>query len=802
MTDIPLQQIVEQSPFSMAVFDKDMHYISVSKKWISDNHLELTDVVGKSHYEVFPNISDDWKAVHQRCLNGAVEIKKDEAFRRDDGSLTWLHWEMHPCFGDNGKVDGIVISSEDISARKSAEERLQNIINSFPMSAAILDVNGIILSVNKAWRQYAEENSGTDLLRDSVGTNYLSVCDVAGIDGDFAANAELAIRSVLSGQSNLETIEYPCHSPTQQRWFIMNVSKLEGADPGAVVSHIDITARMLAQIDLENMNRTLESRILERTEALASSEEKFRNLVSDARDGILIFNQAGQIIFGNHQAEKMFGYSFDELINQRIELLIPINLLNTHITQRDEYLLNTTKKPMDRTGLDLNGRRKDGTQFPVDVALSPSETMNGKIVTAIIRDMTARKKREEEVQFLAKAGQMLTESFNHENALKDMVELTVQSIADGCTVRLFGEDKKLKVAASIHVDPIKHLAFGRLAKIYGDKGLVAPEILEAIDSKAIQIINKLPRIRFSGLHLQTSELKDLDSIGEFNSAIIPLIVRGEVIGVLSLISDNTKRRYEESDIPFLKSIANQLALSIVNVRLYNKAQSSIKLREEILAIVSHDLRSPLTSIQMTGQLLPKIAEDKSKVLKFSEKILSSAYQMKRMIEDLMDFAKIQEGNLSIEMKNEQPAVVVESVFEMMNGQATEKGVQLSREASPKLPVVKYDKQRIVQVLVNLVGNAIKFSRSGGHVHLAAFEFNGGVKFSVTDNGLGISEEDVPKIFDRYWQASRSKTASAGLGLSITKGIIEAHGTQIKVESQLGKGSTFYFVLPVSNETRY
>jgi signal transduction histidine kinase len=268
------------------------------------------------------------------------------------------------------------------------------------------------------------------------------------------------------------------------------------------------------------------------------------------------------------------------------------------------------------------------------------------------------------------------------------------------------------------------------------------------------------------------------------------------------MSDNAKRRYNESDIPFLKSIANQLALSIVNVRLYNKAQSSIKLREEILAIVSHDLRSPLTSIQMTGQLLPKIAEDKSKVLKFSEKILSSAYQMKRMIEDLMDFAKIQEGNLSIEMKNEEPTLVVESVFEMMNGQATEKGIQLSREASPKLPVVKYDKQRIVQVLVNLVGNAIKFSRSGGHVHLAAFEFNSGVKFSVTDNGLGISEEDLPKIFDRYWQASRSKTASAGLGLSITKGIIEAHGSQIKVESQLGKGSTFYFVLPVSNETRY
>ena len=108
----------------------------------------------------------------------------------------------------------------------------------------------------------------------------------------------------------------------------------------------------------------------------------------------------------------------------------------------------------------------------------------------------------------------------------------------------------------------------------------------------------------------------------------------------------------------------------------------------------------------------------------------------------------------------------------------------------------FDNQRIAQALLNLLGNAIKFTETGGIVQISAVESLGAVKFSVSDTGPGILEEDLPKLFDRYWQAKRSNTASAGLGLSITKGIIEAHGSLIRVESQIGKGSTFYFTLPV------
>lgn len=119
------------------------------------------------------------------------------------------------------------------------------------------------------------------------------------------------------------------------------------------------------------------------------------------------------------------------------------------------------------------------------------------------------------------------------------------------------------------------------------------------------------------------------------------------------------------------------------------------------------------------------------------------------------------------------------------------------KVSPEFPIIQFDQQRIAQALLNLVGNAIKFTEVGGCIHLSALELKDGVKFSVTDTGPGISEQDLPKIFDRYWQAKRSKTLSAGLGLSIAKGIVEAHDGKIWVESKIGHGSSFYFVLPIS-----
>lgn len=530
---------------------------------------------------------------------------------------------------------------------------------------------------------------------------------------------------------------------------------------------------------------------------LRESEEKYRNLVIDAQDGIVIVSDDGQIIFANNQLEKMFGYSSKELLNQPIEILVPETLRRIHFQQRTEYLANPAKRPMGRIGFEINGCHKNGNEFPVEIGLSPSETQKGKIITAIVRDMSARNKREKQTQFLALVSLVLAESLDNADTLKKMAELVVNQIADGCVVRLLEEDAKFHLEVIVHRDSKMQLFLERLANSLYTRGILPIEVREALQTKTVRIRNDFNETRIADLKLNSEERQNLEQLGEFNSVVIPLRIKGEVIGTLSLLSNKIKQQLEESDIGFLESIGTQLAFSIENVHLYNKAQRAIKLREEILAIVSHDLRNPLSTIQMASQLLPSIVGDENKIKTFSKKILRSTDQMKRMIEDLMDFAKIQEGNLSIEKKVEEPNKVIDLVFEMMKGQADEKGLELLMKVSPEFPIIQFDYQRIAQALLNLVGNAIKFTEVGGCIHLSALELKGGVKFSVTDTGPGISEQDLPKIFDRYWQAKRSKTLSAGLGLSIAKGIVEAHDGKIWVESKIGHGSSFYFVLPIS-----
>ncbi len=771
--DRRLLVLVEQSPFPIAMFDKEMCYLFASKKWLLDYRLNIEDIQGKNHYELFPEISEQWKEVHRRCLNGAIEKNEEEAIHRMDGTIDWIRWEVHPWYENLETIGGIVIFTENISSRKNNEESLKKAKEELTKKNEELDTK-IQESIA------AELNLSLALENGKMGSWWMDVLAMkTEISSSLAAlygttetlwNTSEFIDKFIHPDDRAEihllvTKAHYCLKPLYHEFRIIRAD-------GEIRWHY---LRCSFSFDKEKDTIRLLGIQGDRTEGkingdkLRESEERYRNLVADAQDGIVIIDGVGQIIFGNSQIEVMFGYCLNELINQPIELLMPSHLHISHVQHRDRFLANPTKRPMGRPGLELNGRRKDGSEFPVDIGLSPSQTTNGKIVTAIIRDMSIRKKKEEQVEFIATAGRVLAESFENDvDVLKKITELVVTRLAEGCAVRLLGEDKQLQLASIIHRDLNKQ-------KILEES---SSAIIEVLETKIVQINN------------------DFSEFGEFNSAIIPMNSNGKMIGIISIISDKSKMKFEESDKEFLESIGTQIAVALENSRLYSKAQNAIKLREEILAIVSHDLKNPLNLIHMTGQILPRFANDKAKILNFSEKILRASSQMKRMIDDLMDFSKIQEGMLSIELKVEKPKQVLETVTEVMRPQADEKGVLLTMDVSPELPDIMFDNQRIAQALLNLLGNAIKFTETGGIVQISAVESLGAVKFSVSDTGPGILEEDLPKLFDRYWQAKRSNTASAGLGLSITKGIIEAHGSLIRVESQIGKGSTFYFTLPV------
>ncbi|MGE3759723.1 MAG: PAS domain S-box protein [Pseudobdellovibrionaceae bacterium] len=232
--------------------------------------------------------------------------------------------------------------------------------------------------------------------------------------------------------------------------------------------------------------------------------------------------------------------------------------------------------------------------------------------------------------------------------------------------------------------------------------------------------------------------------------------------------------------------------------LVEKEKLATKAREDVLAIVSHDLKNPLTSIGLVAQLLQRQDQtDFHNVQEYATRVQRSVSQMKRLIDDLLDFGKIQAGTFSVEKFREDPVQVILPVVESVRIQAKAKQQHLEVDLAPALPFIECDADRVGQVLSNLLGNAIKFTQVGGTVRLRARPDKDGVLISVSDTGPGIPAEQLPKVFDRFWQAKETKHLGSGLGLSIAKGVIEAHGTKIWAESQIGKGSCFSFTLPLA-----
>ncbi len=223
-------------------------------------------------------------------------------------------------------------------------------------------------------------------------------------------------------------------------------------------------------------------------------------------------------------------------------------------------------------------------------------------------------------------------------------------------------------------------------------------------------------------------------------------------------------------------------------------------RKELLAVVSHDLKNPLSSLLMTNELLlktlPQDAEFSAKRRRLLERNHHAAEQMRRLITDLLDSAKIEAGKLEIHPIECSAEGILNQALEVLQPIAEEKSIVVKKDLAENLPLLKADPERILQVFSNLLGNAIKFTDMGGSITVTGRLEGKFIRFSVSDTGTGISEEDLPHLFERYWQAKKAKSFGTGLGLTICKELVTAHGGKIWAESELGRGTTFSFTLPV------
>ncbi len=399
---------------------------------------------------------------------------------------------------------------------------------------------------------------------------------------------------------------------------------------------------------------------------------------------------------------------------------------------------------------------------------------------------------ERRTAFLSEVGRELSASLDLQSMLSGLARLLVPTLGEICLIDLL-DDGSVSRLATVAADPGREDDIRRTGLLEG-----APEgsvLGEALTSGNPQMIPHFRSDELPGLIPHEPSRSAAVAVGLRSLMVVPLRSREKTLGAITLGRTLNRRSYDGEDLELAMRVAARAGLAVDNANLYLESQQAVRAREEILAVVSHDLRNPLTTIQMTSSLL--LEDGPEEFREDLELIRTTARRMNRLIQDLLDVSTMERGRpVSIQLERIEVASLLREACEMFRSRASAESKRLDLSL-PETPVeIEADRDRILQVFSNLIGNAMKFTGSGDRITLGARGANGRIEFSVADSGPGIPAHDVDHVFEPFWQARRTARLGAGLGLTISRGIVEAHGGTIHAESREGEGTTFLFTIPV------
>ena len=530
------------------------------------------------------------------------------------------------------------------------------------------------------------------------------------------------------------------------------------------------------------------------------TDPAFTAIVSIASEAIITTAEDLTILNFNRGAEDIFGYTAEEVAGRSINMLIPMRFRAGH----DEHVRNFARSGVRARRMgerrQISGIRKNGEEFPAEASISQVEQGQQKLFTVVLRDITERRRRESTQALLAQAGELLASSLDIEVTLRSVARLIVPEVADWCAVYVRNEEGVLVREAIAHRDPEIEARLHR-SSLHLPVTNVDHPVFNAIQTGQPTAIADMTPATFQVMSENDEHARTLHEIDTRSAILVPMAVRNTTLGAIAFFGTSGRRAFDEDDLALAADLGRRAAVALENARLYRKAQHAIEARDDVLAVVSHDLGNPLSAIRIgTTLLLSGLSEEERQTggWKHLVGIRNSAEQMERLIRDLLEVKRIEAGQLSVERDKVQVGPLVAEAVELLTGIAEGKGVQLQTDIPAHIPAVYADRERILQAFSNLVGNAVKFTSAGGTIRITARPMDDMVQLSVTDTGSGISADDLAHVFDRYWQAKsrRRGRQGIGLGLVIVKGIVEAHGGKVWVESEMGVGSTFHFSLPL------
>ena len=584
-------------------------------------------------------------------------------------------------------------------------------------------------------------------------------------------------------------------------WVHLTVSivRAVGGDPLYLVAFIeDISQRREAE---HQANRSL---------------SLLRATLESTADGILVVDISGKILSFNQRMPDMWGIPAEIFSSGDDERAI--NAALAKLSHPEDFMAKVVElyNNPDLASYDVL-ELKDGRIFE---RYSQPQRIDDVAVGRVwsFRDVTSRRRAEEQgralereqaaraeaensqkrTALLAEASRVLSTSFDYQTTLAALVRLAVPTLADYCALDILEGENEFKRIGEAHVDPTKSILIKQVGT-FPRSALTAQHPLIRVMTTGYPVLEAEVTPAFiRASFAEPSQRQMVEALGPRSFICVPLVSSGKILGALTLVTSGSGRRYDEADLSLAADVARRAAIVVEHARLFHEAQQATRARDDVLAVVAHDLRNPLNTVTLAiGLMLENTPPEKTQERRQVEIVSRAADRMNRMIQDLLDVKRMESGRLAIDLRPEEVDVIVNDMIEMLRPLAVGSSILLESSVADGLPRVLADSARIQQVLSNLVGNAVKFTPREGRITVCAEQVDGEVRFAVIDTGPGIPPEQVPHIFGQFWQASSSDRRGIGLGLAIAKGIVEAHKGTIWVESHVGLGSTFYFTLPAA-----
>ena len=484
----------------------------------------------------------------------------------------------------------------------------------------------------------------------------------------------------------------------------------------------------------------------------SDSLSRFRALLDLAPDSMVVADAAGVILLANSALHHLLGYEPREVVGQPLEMLLPERFRGRHVEHRAAYLDDPHPRAMGAS-LTLFARRKDGTEVPVEISLSPVREPEGVVTIAAIRDVSERQRMQRALRESEERRRLLVESVREYAIYMLDAEGRVQTWNAGAE-RILGYSQAEIVGSHFSVFSTPEDAAVRRPQ---------RELAETVRNG---------QYREEGWRVRADRTRFQADI-----TVTPLFDHdGALQGFSKVTRDISERKRAEEE-----------------------RERATLAREELLSLLSHDLQNSVNALSLNTQLLlrvPASNEHEMRMHQYGRVVARSADTMGRLIRDLLDVQQIEQGRFRIDPRPEPVIPLVHEAIEPLQALAAEKSVRLEVRLDDTPGSALCDRARIEQVLHNLVGNAIKFVPQGGQVVIETGREPARVRFAVADDGPGISPDELVHVFDRHWQApSNALRRGSGLGLYIVKTIVEAHEGSAWAQSTPGKGASFFFTLP-------